>query len=195
MCTDTPRPRVMTPTSESPGIGLQHLAKRMSTSSSPCTKMPLLDFLPRLNRLLILADQRSKVSGSSSEVTGGAKTSRILVVLILPTPSATIISSPSLNPRASAVLFTSPVRQTRCKLIPRRLHSFSRISWPISSERLRCSARTTLRILLRALAVLTNDSQSLLGRWLGLVMISTVSPFLSFWRSGAILPLMRAPTQ
>ncbi len=53
----------------------------------------------------------------------------------------------------------------------------------------------TCLILLRACEVLTNASQSLLGRWPGCVRISTTSPLRSADFSGTMRPFTLAPTQ
>ena len=47
----------------------------------------------------------------------------------------------------------------------------------------------------RALPVTTKRSQAGLGEPPRAVMISTWSPFSSWWRSGTILPFTLAPTQ
>ena len=59
-------------------------------------------------------------------------------------------------------------------------NSRSQISRPKSTERSRASALTHWRIFVRAREVFTNFNQSLLGWWPVAVVISMVSPFLSW---------------
>src|SRR3972149_8521303 len=81
------------------------------------------------------------------------------------------------------------------RLAPILWSSFSRSLCPISRLRLCSSIFIICLSLFLAFGVLTNLSQSLLGTWLGLVTISTVSPFLRVYFSGTILPFTLAPTQ
>jgi hypothetical protein len=73
--------------------------------------------------------------------------------------------------------------------------SFSRYFSPISMALTRSVVLMTCLILFLAREVLTMDSQSLLGRWFGCVMISTMSPLRSVYFNGTIRPLTLAPTQ
>ncbi len=109
-----------------------------------------------------------------------------------PRPIAISRPAPSARPSAMAAWVSCSSSGASSR---RRFSSRARISWPSVWLVRSSSCRIHCLILCRARAVWTWLSQSRLGRALGPVRISTVSPLRSSRWSGAIRPLIRAPWQ
>src|SRR4030043_15621 len=190
----TPLPRVINPTTLSPGNGLQHPAYRTTILSTPLMRRASLE-PPRVTFWIRRFKRPSSSSPCCSSLSGGRIFPIIWFAVTFPYPTAAMRSSTSLKLNSLATLANSPDLISLACWRSYFLSSFSKRSFPRVIDFSHSSVLKCWRILVLAREVLANLSQSLLGFWFGDVIISTVSPLRNSYFRETILLFTFAPTQ
>ena len=196
LCIDTPLPFVIYPTISSPGSGLQHFDSLTKQLSIPFTTIPKLDVFALFVLLFASSSIFSSIVSSSlcSFLYSISILAITLVAEIVPNPVAAYISSRFLNLYLSSIgLIYSTLNKSEYS-IPILFSSLSIASFPFSIFSAFLSFLNHCCILLFALVLFTNFSQSRLGPFeFSDVIISTISPFLIGVIIGTILLFIFAP--